>query len=157
MMTPTARSAALPAMPSTGWQTRILLRAMLRARCGTTAGSALPAAASSTRRASRRRAPRDQAKRRAAVAQPLLPTNERCTGEPTGDRLLNVNEAAALLGVAPGTLYNWAYERRLPKVKLYGPRGALRFRESDVRRLINTSLRPALLPLPRDSDSTHDG
>jgi excisionase family DNA binding protein len=75
------------------------------------------------------------------------------------ERLLNVHEAAALLGIAPGTLYNWAYERRIPKVKLYGTRGALRFRASDVQRLIAASLQPALHPTPHghDQDSTHDG
>ncbi len=46
----------------------------------------------------------------------------------TPDRLLNVHEAAALLALKPATLYQWAYERRLPVVKLFGPRGALRFR-----------------------------
>jgi excisionase family DNA binding protein len=60
------------------------------------------------------------------------------------DRLLNVDEAAALLGVAPKTLYRWSYEQRLPVVKLFGPRGALRFRESDLRALIARSVRPAL-------------
>jgi excisionase family DNA binding protein len=64
--------------------------------------------------------------------------------EPSEDRLLDVHEAAALLGVQPRTLYNWAYSRRLPKVKLFGPRGALRFRLSDVLRLIADSVRPAL-------------
>ncbi len=60
------------------------------------------------------------------------------------DRLLDVHEAAALLGVAPKTLYRWAYERRLPIVKLFGARGALRFRLSDIERLIARSVRPAL-------------
>jgi hypothetical protein len=36
-----------------------------------------------------------------------------------------VNQAAALLAVKPATLYQWAYQRRLPVVKLFGPRGAL--------------------------------
>lgn len=44
------------------------------------------------------------------------------------DRLLDVNEAALLLGVTKGTLYQWAYQRRIPVVKPSGPRGPLRFR-----------------------------
>ncbi len=67
--------------------------------------------------------------------------------EPTqasGDRLLDVHEAATLLGLRPATLYQWAYKRRIPVVKLFGRRGALRFRLSDVERLIKDSVRPAL-------------
>jgi excisionase family DNA binding protein len=60
------------------------------------------------------------------------------------ERLLDVNEAAAMLGVQPATLYKWAHERRLPVVKLFGPRGALRFRLTDLQRLIATSLRQAI-------------
>ncbi len=48
-----------------------------------------------------------------------------------------------LLGLKPATLYQWAYKRRIPVVKLFGPRGALRFRLSDVEKLIQDSLRPA--------------
>ena len=59
------------------------------------------------------------------------------------DRLLRVNEAAQLLSVRPATMYQWAYQRRIPVVKLFGPRGALRFRESDLRALIAGSVRPA--------------
>ena len=60
------------------------------------------------------------------------------------DRLLDVNEAAAVLGVKPASLYQWAYQRRIPVVKLFGPRGALRFREGDIRSPIARSVRPAL-------------
>lgn len=60
------------------------------------------------------------------------------------ERLLDVHEAAVMLGVKPGTLYQWAYQRRLPVVKLFGPRGALRFRQSDVAALIARSVRPAI-------------
>jgi excisionase family DNA binding protein len=59
------------------------------------------------------------------------------------ERLVDVHEAAALLGLSPGTLYQWAYKRRIPVVKLLGRRGALRFRLSDVERLIKDSVRPA--------------
>jgi excisionase family DNA binding protein len=66
------------------------------------------------------------------------------TPRPDPDRLLDVREAAAMLGVKPATLYQWAYQRRIPVVKLFGPRGALRFRRSDIEALIARSVRPAL-------------
>jgi len=62
----------------------------------------------------------------------------------TAERLLDVHEAAAMLSVAPATLYKWAYERRLPVVKLFGPRGALRFRLSVIEKLIAESDQPTL-------------
>lgn len=52
------------------------------------------------------------------------------------DRLLNVREAAAMLGLKPATLYQWAYERRIGHVKLGG---ALRFRLSAIEKLITQS------------------
>src|SRR5262249_13388572 len=55
---------------------------------------------------------------------------------------LDVNEAAALLAVKPDTLYQWAYQRRIPVVKLMGR--ALRFRLSEIERLITQGARPAL-------------
>ncbi len=64
---------------------------------------------------------------------------------PTEDRLLDVREAAALLGLKPPTLYQWAYERRIPVVKLFGR--ALRFRLSTIEKLIADSERPALREL----------
>ncbi len=63
------------------------------------------------------------------------------------DRLLDVKEAASLLGLKPTTLYQWGHERRLRTVKLFN--GALRFRESDIEKLIAKSERPALRDLPR--------
>jgi excisionase family DNA binding protein len=49
------------------------------------------------------------------------------------DRLLTVTEAAELLGVQPRTLYKWAYQGRLPVVKL----GRLtRVRTSVIEKLI---------------------
>ncbi|MCC6763347.1 MAG: helix-turn-helix domain-containing protein [Deltaproteobacteria bacterium] len=59
------------------------------------------------------------------------------------EQLLDVKQAATMLGVRPGTLYQWAYKRRIPVVKLFGRRGALRFRLSDVAQLIQDSVRPA--------------
>ena len=61
------------------------------------------------------------------------------------DRLLDVKEAAAMLGLKPATLYQWAYERRIPVVKLFGR--ALRFRLSTIQKLIADSERPALRSL----------
>lgn len=69
----------------------------------------------------------------------MTPSSDRLLS----DRLLDVHEAAAMLGLMPATLYQWAYKRRLPVVKLSGPRGPLRFRLSDLETLIATSLRPA--------------
>ena len=64
------------------------------------------------------------------------------------DRLLDVHEAAVVLGLKPATLYQWAYERRIPVVKPSGPRGPLRFRLSTLLRLIAEWERPARRPLP---------
>ena len=61
------------------------------------------------------------------------------------DRLLDVHDAAAMLGLKPSTLYQWAYERRVPVVKLFGR--ALRFRLSVIQKLIQDSERPAIRPL----------
>ena len=44
-------------------------------------------------------------------------------GRALPDRLLDVNEGAALLAVKLATLYQWAYQRRLPVVKLFGRQG----------------------------------
>jgi excisionase family DNA binding protein len=60
---------------------------------------------------------------------------------PEGDRLLDVRQAAELLGLKSSTLYQWAYNRRIPVVKLFGK--ALRFRRSVVLKLIADSERPA--------------
>ena len=70
--------------------------------------------------------------------------DEKTRGVP--DRLLDVHEAAAMLGLQPGTLYQWAYERRIPTVKLGGPRGPVRFRLSTLAKLIEKSERPARRP-----------
>jgi excisionase family DNA binding protein len=64
---------------------------------------------------------------------------------PDDDRLLDVREAATMLGLKPSTLYQWAYERRIPVVKLFGR--ALRFRLGTIQKLIRESERPALRAL----------
>ena len=65
-------------------------------------------------------------------------------GSGVPDRLLKVDEAAAMLGITPATLYQWAYERRIPVVKPSGPRGPVRWRLSTLLRLIDEWERPAL-------------
>ncbi len=66
---------------------------------------------------------------------------------PVEDRLLDVKEAAAMLSLKPSTLYQWAYERRVPTVKLYGR--ALRFRLSVIQALMTKFERPALRPIAK--------
>lgn len=95
---------------------------------------------------------RDERDASASVAHPLLSSDGKRASrtarahpireEP--DHLLNVNEAAAMLGLAPTTLRNWAYQRRIPRVKLGGSRGPLRFRVSDVQRFIRASVQGPL-------------
>ena len=57
------------------------------------------------------------------------------------DRLLNVRDAATMLGLKPSTLYQWGYERRIAHVKIGG---ALRFRQSAIEKLIEKSEVPPL-------------
>jgi excisionase family DNA binding protein len=71
---------------------------------------------------------------------------------PDDDRLLDVREAATMLGLKPSTLYQWAYERRIPVIKLMGR--ALRFRLSTIRKLIAESERPALRSLDDRSNES---
>jgi excisionase family DNA binding protein len=66
------------------------------------------------------------------------------------DRLINVREAAQLLGMKVKTLYEWSHERRIPVVKLYGR--SLRFRLSTILKLIADSERPALRAEPAGED-----
>jgi hypothetical protein len=67
------------------------------------------------------------------------------------DRLLDVHEAGALLGLKPATLYQWAYERRIAVVKPSGSRGPLRFRLSTLLKLIKQWERPAIRSLPEQA------
>jgi predicted DNA-binding transcriptional regulator AlpA len=57
-----------------------------------------------------------------------------------------------MLGLKPSTLYQWAYERRIPVIKLLGR--ALRFRLSTIRKLIAESERPALRSLDDRSNKS---
>lgn len=70
---------------------------------------------------------------------------------PETDRLLDVREAAAMLGLKPSTLYQWACERRIPVVKLGR---ALRFRVSVIQKLIRDSERPAIRSLDDRTDES---
>lgn len=81
------------------------------------------------------------------VARTLL----RSSPEET-DHLLDVNEAAAMLCIKPATLRNWAYQRRIPRVKLGGPHGPLRFRVSDLQRCIRASVQRPLGAGPGPSE-----
>jgi len=75
--------------------------------------------------------------RRASAVRPA--PNRLTSGPP--DRLLDVQEAAVLLGLkSPRTLYKWAYAGRIPSVKIGK---LLRFRLSDLERLIAAGERPA--------------
>jgi predicted DNA-binding transcriptional regulator AlpA len=69
-------------------------------------------------------------------------------GHQVPDRLLDVHEGATMLGLKPATLYQWAYERRIPVVKPSGPRGPLRFRLSTLLRLMEEWEQPARRPPP---------
>ena len=57
------------------------------------------------------------------------------------DRLLNVHEAAAYLGLAGGSLYHMASQGRIPCIRL--SRRCLRFRKSDLDRFIEGKFVPA--------------
>lgn len=50
-----------------------------------------------------------------------------CEQDP--DRLIDVGEAAALLGMKPGTLYSWASKRKVPFRKVGA---SLRFHRGDL-------------------------
>ncbi len=75
------------------------------------------------------------------AAKPPTPPDRVRRPASLDDPLLDFREAAALLGLAPATIYSWCSRRLIPSVKI---RGALRFRESDLRNLIRAGLRPAV-------------
>ncbi len=59
--------------------------------------------------------------------------------------LLTCPQAARLLQVKSSTIRKWTYQRRIPCVRLAGGR-AVRYRLSDLQKLIRAGLRPALRP-----------
>lgn len=100
---------------------------------------------SGPRRRTPRRSARQPARPGAADARrDDVVTGRGAVARAEDDRLLDVEEAGALLGLSPATLYGWAYRRRVPVVKLSGPRGPLRFWRSDLLRLAEQHTRPAL-------------
>jgi excisionase family DNA binding protein len=64
------------------------------------------------------------------------------------DRLLNAAEAASLLGLQPGTMYDLIAKGQIDFVKLFGK--TIRFRESVIRQVISDSevksTNPSTLP-----------
>ena len=62
-------------------------------------------------------------------------------GNDTPDRLLDVKEAAEILGLkSPRTLYKWSYDGRIRSVKISR---SVRFYRSDVQRILVEGERPA--------------
>jgi excisionase family DNA binding protein len=61
------------------------------------------------------------------------------TSDESLEPLLTAAEVAVVLGIAVGTVRNWAAQKRLPSAKL---NGALRFRPSDLRQWIGRCHRP---------------
>ncbi len=57
------------------------------------------------------------------------------------EKLLTAKEVADKLGLKLSTIYRWRWARRIPCVKVGA---ALRFRLSDIDRLIKEGFRPAL-------------
>lgn len=62
--------------------------------------------------------------------------------------MLDAREAAELLGVKLSTVYQWKCQRRLAAIKLFGR--ALRFRRSELLKLISDSEKEALPENKRD-------
>jgi excisionase family DNA binding protein len=61
--------------------------------------------------------------------------------------LLTALDVARLLSVRVSTIRAWTSRRKIPFVKLAGGR-SVRYRLSDLERLVKAGLRPALCPLP---------
>jgi excisionase family DNA binding protein len=72
------------------------------------------------------------------------PTGALRNCDAASDRLLDVREAAELLGLRPRTVYKLSYEGRLPVVKVGR---ATRFRLMSLLQLIATWEQPASRPL----------
>jgi excisionase family DNA binding protein len=56
-------------------------------------------------------------------------------GDINVERLLNVREVADLLGIAPGSVYHWISQGRLPAVHF--SKRCVRFRPGDVQALVD--------------------
>jgi len=72
-------------------------------------------------------------------AEDLRNTHGSETEKPSAKRLFTVKQAACYLAMAPKTLYNLAYARRIPTVKLGR---SLRFDLKDLDDLIAANRRP---------------
>ncbi len=66
---------------------------------------------------------------------------EGCMSEPILDYLMRPDEAAKMLGISRGTLYNWVYQRRVPAVKMGR---TLRFSRLELERYIRQHKQPVL-------------
>lgn len=67
----------------------------------------------------------------------------------SGARLLTCQEAADRLGLTRSTVWRWIEQRKLGSVKFGSSnRAAVRVLESEVERLIQAHLRPALVAMP---------
>ena len=82
------------------------------------------------------------------ITGPIIAEIAALVGDPTratmvsallDGRVLTASELAAAWNVSPGTVRNWASQRRLPSVKI---NGALRFRPSDLQRWLTGRKRP---------------
>jgi excisionase family DNA binding protein len=56
-------------------------------------------------------------------------------------RIFKVKEASVYLGIAPGTLYHFVSEKRIPVTRIRGR--CIRFRERDLERWLDERTRPA--------------
>ena len=65
--------------------------------------------------------------------------------------LLTCPQVARLLQVKSSTIRKWTYQRRIPCVRLAGGR-AVRYRLSDLEKLVRSGLRPAIRPYRHDDD-----
>ena len=87
---------------------------------------------------------REKIMRSARQAPCAGPAFDRFANE-APDRLLNVEEAAQMLGLkSPRTLYKWSYEGRVRSVKV--SRNVVRFYHSDLERILAEGERPAFAP-----------
>ncbi len=67
------------------------------------------------------------------------------TRDLSADSLLTCGQAANFLNLKPSTIRAWTSRRRIACVKLNGR--SVRYRQSDLERVIRAGLRPALRPL----------
>lgn len=71
------------------------------------------------------------------------------------EALLTCQESARLLNVRPATIRAWTHQRRIPYVKVNGR--TVRYRLSDLEKLVRSGLRPALRPLREPAPADPEG